>query len=212
MRDFGFPYDTMPSQSKLSSSAIIDGDVLHLPIESKYALRTKIADKEDKKTNFFFDKFPVRKYFDTNVRVKYKQPHFDTIDLAISDFLLDETSDPWIVALFEAPHAVEFSIQEMRTIEVFEGNALTISAEIIQSDEDLKQEFLNDPRFRDVYDEIQREKTKVERRLQEEEEQKQKDKRESFFHQWKWLEKKREAGEFDEFINQMQHEGDGKKD
>jgi hypothetical protein len=204
MRDFGINWDTMPRKAVINPEAVIDGDVLHVPLERKYQLVTKIVDDKEKKTNSFFDNFPVRGYFsNVGVKIKYKKLYHDTQELAVEEFLLDEASDPWIVALFEAPHVVEFAIEEYKVVQLFDDkdNTITLSSAKIREGEDLKQEFLNSPRFREVYEEIQREKTKVERMQQEEEKQRDKDKREAFYHQWKWLEKKRESGEFDEFID-----------
>lgn len=199
---FGIPWDLKPVELKLSSSAIIDGDALHLPIETKYSLSCKILESEDEAFNKLFDIFPVRNYFAGDSKIKLRLLHFDSTELAISDFLLDEYSDPWIVALFEAPHLVEFLIKEIRIVEVFEEQSLTISSSVIRRGEELKQEFFQDSQFKEAYEEIKRVQTEVERHIQEDEQQRLKDKRESFYRQWEWLEKKRAAGEFDEFMSQ----------
>jgi hypothetical protein len=201
MRDFGINWDAASRKTELNPEAIVDSDVLHIPIMRKYQLQPRIVEKETKDS--IFDKFPVRGYFSSaNVKTKFIKPFHDTQDLAIQEFLLEENSDPWIVALFEAPQIVDFSIDEFRTVQIFNDphNTITLSVTSVRSGEDLKKEFTNNPRFREVYEEILRERTKVDRALKEEAEQRERDKRESFYHQWKWLERKREAGEFEDFM------------
>jgi len=173
---------------KLNESAIIDDDKVSFPIKKKYSLGVSVPGKEAG------DNIYRTTYLETK---SHENP-----EVAITTFLLDNNNDIFIEALFETPDYVELHMIEEKVIFLSDQNSqCVISTSTIEEGEELKQKLLLDSRFRDAYDEIIREKTKFDRKKEDDEKQRLHDKSENFYHQWKWLEAKREAGEFDNFLN-----------
>lgn len=123
-----------------------------------------------------------------------------TENQALLEFCMNSTNEGFIEALFKEPASVEFELKEFSYIELEEGNLRIVDSRTLRSGTDLKSALLENLDFKTAHAEMLRVKIARERAAEQQEKQRVQQNREAWYHQWKWLEKKRADGEFDEFI------------
>jgi len=194
-------------ETKLNDSAKVTESEVILPISTTYFVSSSFNEEEAKKTPFntYVDGWSSFRGWEARGGVSSwtsKEFHFSSPEVATNAFLMDSDNDNRILALFEKPELIEFMLIENKVINLMDDKYPTVvSTKINKGGEEFKNELLNDQRFKDVYQEILREKATFEKKEKADREKEAYDKRENNYHQWLWLEKKRLNGEFTEFIN-----------
>jgi hypothetical protein len=169
---------------------VSDKDV-SFPIQRSYGLEVKASANALKYTRSLssFD------YLSPTKRSK-------TVNQALLEFCTNSGCEGFIEALFKEPNSVEFELKCFSYIEMEENNPRIIESKTLRSGAELKSELIENADFKAANAEILRVKIATERAAEQQEKQRVRQNREAWYHQWKWLEKKRTEGEFNEFLEE----------
>jgi hypothetical protein len=191
---------------KLDDSARVTESEVILKISKTFFVSSVFTESASKETfNNYIDGYNSFRGWETNDNTFIwgsQDLHFPTPEIAINAFLMNSENDNKIMALFERPEIIEFTLMENKVIYLLDDKYPTvISASITKHGDRFKNQLSEDQRFKDVYQEILREKSTFEKKEKEDRDREARDKRENNYHQWVWLERKRMEGEFNEFLN-----------
>lgn len=182
------PYETTSSKERKFMGIVNEKDV-SFPIQKAYAIEVKGGVEALKYTGNLstFDWLDPRKKAKTE-------------NQAILEFCMNPSNEGFIEALFKEPSSIDFELKMFSYIELEEDNPRVIDSKTLRFGASFKSELLENIEFKTAYSEILRVKVAEEKAAEQREQMRIRQNRESWYHQWKWLEKKRADGEFDEFI------------